>query len=224
MQQQRLRARHGERGQALAETALFLPLFLLVLFGVIWAVQSSVVTERAQMAVRFSGLVSDEVNPYNQYSLTALYNGLPGVASSETYSCTSPDDEAFSNSGSFPGPTTAPFFQPTASPSGSCTQGPVELSGGTMTAPMLFVGTQSSVTAQVSVPTYLQKLLGTTQSVSATQNFFDGPDVQTFLACYSTLGSAVMESLTYYTLNASTAPTPLPQSPNETPLALSTPC
>jgi hypothetical protein len=221
------RRRHGERGQATIETAIFLPAFLLVLFGVIWTVQSSVISERAQIAVRFSGLVSDEANPYQQYSLGALYDGLPGIAPTEVYACVTPGPDALTNdptNGTFPGPRSPSFFQPTGAVSGTCTPGPTHLSGGTMASPMLFVHTQSTVTTAVSVPSYLQSALGANQHLSATQNFFDGPNVQTILTCYAELGTAVEQSLQHTALNVSSPATPLPDSPNTAALTLSGSC
>jgi hypothetical protein len=225
---------HRQRGQAMVETAVFLPLFLLVLFGVIWTVQSSVMSERSQISVRFSGLISDEANPYQQYSLGALYDGLPGIAASEVYACASPGPDALQNdpaTGIFPGPKSPTFFQPISGTTvGSCTQGPAHLTGGALASPQLFVHTQSTVSTQVPVPSFLQGTLGSmTQFLSASQNYFDGPDVQTLLTCYNDgqtddLGTVVMESLTHYTLDAASAPTPLPDTPVTTPLALSGSC
>lgn len=220
---------HAQRGQATVETAVFLPIFLLVLFGVIWAVQSSVMFERAQIAVRFSGLVSDESNPYQTYSLGALYNGLPNVAAAETYSCSTPGPDALTNNpgdNTFPGPESPPFFQPTST-SGTCTPGPTALTGGSLASPQLFLHTQSNITTQVAVPSWLQSTLGNFQLIGASQNYFDGPDVQTLLACYDDLrtddlGLVVTDSLTDQTMNASSAPTPLPDTPVTTPLTIST--
>ncbi len=222
-----LRARHATRGQATLETAVFLPVFLIVLFGVIWAVQSSVLSERAQIAVRFSGLISDEADPYQQYSLGALYDGLPGIAAPETYTCSTPGPDALTNNptdGTFPGPQSPTFFQPASSVNGSCTPGPTHLSGGTMQSPMLFVHTQSTVQTSAAVPGYLQSALGSSQNISATQNFFDGPDMETMLTCYSEIGTAVEQSLARTVLDVSAAPTPLPDTPNTSPLVLSNAC
>ncbi|HEY9086294.1 MAG TPA: TadE/TadG family type IV pilus assembly protein [Candidatus Tyrphobacter sp.] len=221
------RGLHAQRGQATLETAVFLPLFLLVLFGVIWTVQSSVLSERAQIAVRFSGLVSDEANPYKQYSLGALYDGLPDVAGVETYTCVAPTPDALQNDpthGYFPGPKSPSFFQPTATTTGTCTPGSTHLSGGSMSTPLLFVHTQSNIATGVTVPGYLQSALGATQNLTASQNFFDGPDVRTIVNCYSDLGTAAEQSLEHEAVNATGAATPLPDMPNTTPLALSGSC
>lgn len=218
----------------MVETAVFLPLFLLVLFGVIWAVQSSVQYERSQISVRFSGIISDEASPYKQYSLGALYDGLPGIAGAEVYTCASPGPDALMNNpanATFPGPQSPSFFQPVGGTAtvGSCTQGPAHLSGGSLTQPQLFIHTQSSITPQVSVPSFLQNFMAATQNLSASQNFFDGPDVQTLLACYNDgstddLGTVVEDSLTHATMSTSVAPTPLPDTPVTTGLSLNGSC
>ncbi len=218
---------HLQRGQATVETAVFLPAFLLILFGVIWTVQSSVMSERAQIAVRFSGLVSNEANPYTKYSLGALYDGLPDVAGAETYACVAPTPDALENNpsnGYFPGPQSPPFFQPSGTTTGTCTPGTAHLSGGTMSSPLLFVHTQSNITTGVAVPSYLQSVLGATQNITAAQNFFDGPDVQTILNCYADIGTAAEQSLEHEAINATSAATPLPDSPNTATLTLSTSC
>jgi hypothetical protein len=228
VQVRRTNSLHRQRGQALIETAVFLPVFLLVLFGVIWTVQSSVIGERSQIAVRFAGLISDEASPYNQYSMGALYNGLPGVAAAETYTCATPPPDALVNNpsnGYFPGPKSPSFFQQSGINTDVCTQGETNLSGGSMSQPLLLVHTQSNIQPYTSVPGYLQSVIGSiTQDETASQNFVDGPDIQTVLTCYPDLGNAVEQSLTDATLDVSAAATPLPSSPNTAPLSLSASC
>lgn len=219
------RALHRQRGQAVLETAFFLPIFLLVLFGVIWVVQSSVVNERVQMAVRFSGLVSNEASPYTRYSLGALYDGLPGVAGTETYTCVSPTTDALLNNGNFPGPATPTFFQPASGvTSGTCSQNVTYLSGGELTEPILFVQTTSNITSGVSIPSYLANILNNPQYLTASQNFFDTPDLQSLMDCYTEFGDAAAASLLDTAQNATAAPTPLPDTPNTTALSLDTSC
>jgi hypothetical protein len=98
-----------------------------------------------------------------------------------------------------------------------------------MASSLVFVHTRSSISATTNVPSWLSSTLGSTQHLSATQNFIDGPDVHTILTCYNDgktddLGTTVAESLSRTTLNAASAPTPLPESPVTTPLALSSSC
>src|SRR5271156_821347 len=61
------------RGQALTETTIALPLFLMGLFGIMWAVREGAMSERVQMGVRYGGVVTQLANPYADYSLYAMY-------------------------------------------------------------------------------------------------------------------------------------------------------
>jgi hypothetical protein len=77
---------HHQRGQAVVETVIFLPMFMFVLYGMIWAIQTAVQYERVESAVRYSGLVSQYTNPYSNYSLYALYGQL-GSTTMPAISC-----------------------------------------------------------------------------------------------------------------------------------------
>lgn len=218
--------RNAQRGQALAETAIALPLFLLVLYGIIWAVQAGVTNERVQIAVRYSGLVSNETSPYMQYSMYALYDNLEGVASPPTTSCSAPTTDALLNSGQFPGPQTAPFWQPSGATSGTCSAGEQSIKGGGLAQPEIFNHTLSSITSQTSIPGALQSAMGTQmQNVSAAQNYLDSPGLGTVFTCYRELDDAVSESLQNTAPDPASASTvPLPSILPSTPLSLSGSC
>lgn len=204
-----MQVRAGQRGVALVETAVCLPLFLIVMFGIIWAVQSSVQSERVQMAVRFSGLVSNQASPYVDYSLYALYNAAtaPGVSTG----CIAPTSDALTNTGTFPGPAAPSFFSPiNGSTSGTCQKGTAQLSGGALTTPVLFLQTTSNISTQVTVPTFLAPVLAGNTALSASENFFDTPDLGTIMQCYTSLRSAVTASLEDQAQGAIMASAPLP--------------
>lgn len=209
---------HAQRGTAMVESAIFLPLFLLILFGIIWAVQSSVQSERVQIAVRYGGLVSNEAAPYVGYSLYGLYTQVaaPTIANS----CSAPTTDALTNTGTFPGPASNPFWSPeSGQTNGTCSKGQAVLTGGELSNSIVFLQTTSSITTQVSVPTPLQSTLGTAnQNLSATENFFDTPDLGTLLSCYTELDSAVKQSLADTPQGVTTPPTPLPDNNAVNPL------
>jgi hypothetical protein len=211
----------GQRGTAMVESAIFLPLFLLILFGIIWAVQSSVQSERVQIAVRYGGLVSNEAAPYVGYSLYGLY--LAAASPSVNTSCSYPTTDALTNSGAFPGPTSAPFWSPeSGTTSGTCTKGTAVLTGGTLSSSIVFLSTTSNITTQVQVPTLLQPALNNAnQSLSASENFFDTPDLGTLMKCYTDLNTAVSQTLNNTSLGVTAAPPPLPDSNPINPLAVS---
>ncbi len=201
----------SERGVAMVEAAIFLPFFLLLLYGVIWAVQSSVQSERVQIAVRYSGLISNEAAPYVGYSLYGLYNAV--LSPAVTTACTAPTADALTNSGTFPGPTSAPFWSPVGTTTGSCSKNSATLSGGSLDSPFLFLQTTSNISANVTVPGPLVASLGaSTSTLTATQNFIDTPDLPTLMSCYSELDTAVAQSIEGTALDVTSAPTPVPDS------------
>ena len=81
--------KHAQRGQAVVETVIFLPMFLIALFGIIWTVQAAVQSERVESAVRYAGLISQQANPYVDYSLYSMYTQL-GSTLIPTVTCISP--------------------------------------------------------------------------------------------------------------------------------------
>ncbi|HEY8297904.1 MAG TPA: TadE/TadG family type IV pilus assembly protein [Candidatus Baltobacteraceae bacterium] len=216
----------SQRGQALAETALILPLFLLLLYGVMWVVRAGVVNERVQIAVRYSGLVSNQSSPYVEYSIYALYNNLEGIGSPPTLACSVPDSAALQNIAPFPGPQTSAFWQP-GTTAGTCRSDHASLQGGGLIQPQVFTHTLSSITSQTPIEGgLLTSALGSTaQQVSASQNYLDAPGLGTVLVCFPEIDDAVSASL------QNTAPilpvgsiAPLPAILPTTPLTLSGSC
>jgi len=218
-------ARHAQRGQALTETAIMLPLFLLLLYGIMWAVQTGVVNERVQIAVRYSGLISNQSSPYQQYSLYALYDNLEGVSAPPAFTCVPPSTDALLNNGQFPGPATAPFWQPVGTPSGTCSQGTATMAGA-LPQPQVFTHTSSAITAAAPVQGVLQSAIGSTQQhVDASQNYLDAPAIGTVLTCYAELDDAVSASLENSTPGSlPSTVSPIPDVNPTTPLVLSGSC
>jgi len=188
---------HGSRGQALVETAIFVPLATLCLFAVIWAMQLGTIDERTQIAVRYSGLISQVQSPYDDYSLYATYNNLTGTNYEKTppVGCVNPTVDALKNdntNNTFPGPVSGLFWwsgPPYDSATGSCNSSNARsvIVGPTQKEIVLYSGPQ--MVATVTVPSFLQAALGATSGVSATTNFYKAPNVQAIMRCYNN-GSA----------------------------------
>ncbi len=199
MQLARATARHGERGQALIESVVFLPLFLLVLFGIIWIVQVSVLNERAQIAVRYSGLISNESSPYTQYSVYAVYNNVGALAQPSPSACATPATDGLMNdnaNGAFPGPKAAPFWWPDGSTSnGTCVAGTAAIRGGALTTPLLLIHSAATIGATKAIPLYIQGATGPFSMLGANQNFVNTPDIATIFRCYPDLQAGVSGSL-----------------------------
>src|ERR1700677_3057006 len=83
---------HRQRGAALLETALVLPVLLGALYAVVWGIRVGVVTERSEQVVRYAGVLEQQQNPYLDYSLYTLYNNLGGVSNVPTQPCAVPNN------------------------------------------------------------------------------------------------------------------------------------
>jgi len=170
---------NANRGQALLETAMFLPGLLLALASVIYFSQYGVLQDRAVQAVRYASLVSNEGGRNGYYSIEAVYNELwaEGHASGGSipypanFSCsgagTAQADQAAisalyqneslpSGSGA---PASAPkFFQADVQPAATCTASPIWLSGNGNLANAYYVVQYTSVTGVKNLPSLLQRI------------------------------------------------------------------
>ena len=205
------------RGQALSETVVFLPIALLTLFGIIWAAQYGVMSERVESAIRYSGLISNQINPYVEYSYYVLYNSL-GSTSPNTpipsQTCVAPSPDALSNSGAYPGPSSGPFWMATAAPAAmscSATNSQAAVFSTGMNQNALALANRTTINVNMNVPAYLAHAMGFGQTFSAstlpitrTSNFIKPADMSTLLNCHSSLQSSIAGSL---------APTPLTTTP-----------
>jgi hypothetical protein len=220
------RAMRLERGQALLETVIFLPLTLLTLWAVIWVAQYGVMSERVQSAVRYSGLISNQINPYVEYSLYVLYNSLGPVSSNAPIpasTCNVPTTDALTNSGTYPGPTTAPFWMASPMPpSVTCSAPQSQVAAFTgLNQTALALSNTPIVQAQTIVPLYLSAAMQFGNVISqpnmpsnASLNFMKPADMSTLMTCHPDFQSIVQTSL---------QPTIPPDSPGTTPSPIAEP-
>jgi TadE-like protein len=186
----------GSRGQALIETAVALPVFLLVMFGVVWALQTGVLGERVEMVARYGGMVTAEINPYQEYSLYAAYSAAAGAPLASA--CATPPPDLIKNGAPLAAPAaeTLGFWQPS---NNSATAGAVcgrtVSSGAGLSAPMLLGRAAITVSASSDVPTTLQPFTGTQTQRGATLNSFRSPNMATLIACYPEMQAAFEHSI-----------------------------
>ena len=185
------------RGQALIESAIALPVFLLAIFGVVWALQSGVLGERVQLAARYGGMVSAQSNPFDSYSVYAAYSAAGGVPIAAP--CNAPPASAILTDTApitDPAPASQPFWQPTA---GSVSTTP--LCGHTvsnaagLSSPKLLGHVQISVDASNAVPSFLQPFAGAATGSHASVNELQSPDMSTLVVCYPDLAAAFQGSV-----------------------------
>ncbi len=200
-------AQHGIRGQAVFETAIAVPLFLIGLFGVIWAFRTGMISEQVQQSVRYGGLVSALSNPYEQYSLYTVYQTIDQTPPAHERDCVGGAANVVSQGHSN-------FWQPTATPSSSpsCGLAIIFPSAG-VTSPVFLFSDYVNVNASPQLEGSRGWLTFGNNTTYASQNFFRSPDVGILVEC-SHLGFAVKRSLEGegdpYT--PITPPTPFPQT------------
>jgi hypothetical protein len=200
--------RHASRGQAVFETAIAIPLFLIGLFGVIWTFRTGILSEQVQQSVRYGGLVSALANPYESYSLYTLYATIDQNPPTHTRDCVGGSTNVVAQGHSV-------FWQPGATPTQvtpTCGLAILFTSTG-VSSPIILYSDYVSASAMPQLTGQYGGLIYGKNTVSASQNFFRSPDVGALLNC-SHLGFAVKRSLEGdgdpYT--PTTVPTPFPQT------------
>ncbi len=185
-----------------------MPMLLLAFFGILWSIRAAVQYERIEQAVRYAALFQEKT-PYSDFSLLAMYSQILPSAVAPPVPCASPIASQLSDGAPYsamPSSNVAspPIFTPSSvQPTGCTTWGTVSGLNGSP------AGTQSeywqngqwnlhtqveddvleiqhpSITAQVGVPGYLQKALGSLTTISSSGEFFErGANVAQLMFCY----------------------------------------
>lgn len=146
------------RGQTVIEFVIAMPIVLLSIFAIIYFSQFGVVSERAELALRYGGIAefNDGGSVYGAANIYYNLNGGQPV-------CPSPPVSIVNGAGPFPGATAAPFWRPStdvAPPSSSCRASASGFGGSQFIASHFWATTLVNVSANVDVPAYLQAALG----------------------------------------------------------------
>lgn len=148
------------RGQTLIETAICLPIMLLVLFGVIYFSNAGVVNARAQLTARYGATSLFASNTAPTYSAADIYN-----ATNDAAVCQSPPTSILYNGPPFPAPTSAPYWNPSAAGS-SCSLQTKDLGGASFLMARYLTAGDVVVTASPwtgLIPgSYLSQIVGAT--------------------------------------------------------------
>lgn len=199
-----LAAPHAQRGQALIETIIFLPMFLFALFGMLWAVRIAVQSERVQSAIRYNWSISQRTNPYGSLSFYSMYSQL-GVTTAPPVTCTTPLVDPLSNAQpTYTSTASPPFFSPLATPTPSCRYtgylfyyAATRLNGSTDgSAQDVLVSVQEpTIQSTVAVPVQLARTVGMTSSTASTAFVYQQAGLNVILACYPGFNTLLNKSL-----------------------------
>ena len=197
-----------QRGQTIIEFVVAMPIVLLALFAIMYFSQFGVVSERAELALRYGGIAAYNSNG-NEYSAANIYYNASGALPA----CPTPPVQILNGGGPFPGPTSPPFWRPSTDitpPSSSCTSGAYGFGGSQFIASHFWGQTQVNVQASVDVPAYLQAALGGANSGSAntTLTFIHAASPGMILYCSTEVQGRVWSAITAQGSNS--LPTPIP--------------
>jgi hypothetical protein len=214
----------ASRAQAVGESVIFLPLALLTLWAMIWASQYSLSAERVQSSLRYSGLIANQIDPYQQFSMYVMYTSVvPSASPLPSPTCNGTTSDALTNSNTYPGPATAPFYVSSPAPAATgcvhtdTTEASYQtVAGVVLNNPALVVSNIPTVTTNISVPAFMQPIFGGISQLPATAqlNFMRPVDMGTMVGCFSTFKAS---------LGASVAPTPQTAQPTTTPVPIAEP-
>jgi hypothetical protein len=193
---------HAQRGQALLELVISVPLFVFILLALLTVIAISVQSERLPQALRYNGLVAQQFDPNANYSLYVLYENA-GTSTLVYPACVSPTNSTvpggsgiLGGTAPLPGSNIAPFWAPYAAPVGSCvSSGPTGFGASSygLFNDLLLQYDQTTLTTSAWGP--LKSLFTSAVSLTANANFFSSPGLPLVLGCYPTLNTIILNSL-----------------------------
>ncbi|GAC1576501.1 MAG: hypothetical protein NVS3B7_09430 [Candidatus Elarobacter sp.] len=185
---------HSQRGQALIETAIFLPVALLALFAILYFGRFGVLEERAQSAVRYGATVSYETA--GRYSAANLYatlaaNAAPaGVCPAGVTS-----DTVTVLNGLQGGAPAQGYFTVNPTPSATCTMTTAAITGAAPEAFRYFAVTSHAVSGKIDVPSFLSSALGSSGGVAASLGYIHSDTPGLIVYCTAHVGASVAAAL-----------------------------
>ncbi|HEY0382348.1 MAG TPA: TadE/TadG family type IV pilus assembly protein [Candidatus Elarobacter sp.] len=184
----------AQRGQALIETALCLPLALLILFAILYFGRFGVLEERAQSAVRYGATVSYETPA--RYRAADIYATLAANAAPSGV-CPSgvADDGVSVLVGGQSGAPAQGYFKPDSATASTCSVTTAGFAGTATDAYHYFTVTRHAVGGNVAIPSYLTALLGANGAVSASLGFVHADPPGIIMYCTAHVGAAVAAAL-----------------------------
>jgi hypothetical protein len=215
-----LKRGNGQRGQALVESALFLPLMLLATFSIIFFSRLGVLSERGESAVRYANFVTfRQGDAYTVATVYDLLNELLNPQSNELGPlCLTPNSQTANPDNApaeaalsaleqqqpavsaTPVPATKNFWKPDSTPlAPACNPLSVNLTSGTYGIGSLPLSVTSfSVTAAVNEPQILRAAIGSNQTTSS-MAFLNVATPNLLVACVPGVSVAlyVLSDLTY---------------------------
>ena len=185
---------HAQRGQALVETALFLPIALVLLFAVLHFARLGVLEERAQSAVRYGATVSYE--GASQMGAAQIYAALAANAAPATV-CPAAvlTDTLGALNGAQSGSTAQGFWKTDSVSTATCALSTSGFTASATDAYRYVAVSRHSVSGTLTIPSYATATLGATGSVGASLGYAHTASPALIMYCTSHVGASVAAAL-----------------------------
>ena len=196
------------RGQTIIELVVAMPIVLFVLFAIIYMSRYGVLSERAELALRYGGITGFQNG--TAYSAANIYANI-GTPSQTPSPCAGAPTTILTGGGPFPGPSPAAFWQPdtdVASPASTCTSSVIGFGGAQFLATHYLGTTIVNVTADMDVPSYLHPLMGSSAVVSTTAQFAHSAFPGLILYCSKEVHDRVWGAITAESTTNTPPPAP----------------
>lgn len=185
---------HVQRGQALVETAIFLPVALMVVFAILHFARFGVLEERAQSAVRYGATVS-----YEGASPIAAAQIYAAIAANAAPSGVCPANVATDTldtlNGSRGGAPAHGFWKTDSVPAATCAVSTVGFTATTTDASRYFTASKHNVSGTLDVPLYATSVLGAKSNVVASLGYIHTDTPAMIMYCTSHVGASVALAL-----------------------------
>lgn len=221
--------RRRQRGQALTETIIVLPVVILAIFGILYLSHAGIVEERTQSAIRYAGFTGFYGQSNQAYTAADIYSNMQGGA--QPVPCPTAPAGAYNDTAPYPGPSSPPLWNPDWQISSNCGLVTQNIGGAEFLASRTLAATAVNVQTGVNVPSYLRPLIGNFGVMFAQTSFTHPQYPGIIMYCNVDTFNAVHDSITAMssvsmptplpapspTAQPSNAPSPVPTSPVATP-------
>jgi hypothetical protein len=185
---------HAQRGQALVETAIFLPIALVLMFAVLYFARFGVLEERAQSAVRYGATVSYDGSA--TYSAAQLYSTIAAnAAPSGLCPVAVATDTVSTFNGSRSGTAAQGFWKTDSVPAATCTVTTTGFAASATDAFRYLSITNHKLTGTLTLPAYLNGMLNANGAVSASLGYVHTASPALIMYCTSHVGASVTAAL-----------------------------
>jgi hypothetical protein len=185
---------HAQRGQALIETAVFLPIALVLMFAVLYFARFGILEERAQSAVRYGATVSYEGSA--TYGAAQIYSTIAAnAAPSGLCPAAVVTDTVSTLNGSRSGSLAQGFWKTDSVPAATCSITTAGFTAASTDAYRYLSVTTHNVSGTLLMPSYLSATLGANGTVSASLGYVHTASPALIMYCTSHVGASVVAAL-----------------------------